>query len=132
MSNAIFDKAREAFLTGKIDWLGDTIKAALCRGTKPDVEADEHLSDISTVALSEPLTGKTAKDGVAAAASILFRDLTADNVDCLVIFQDTRDPKTSRLIACIDTLATGTFPVSGNGGDIQIMWDRGANRIFKL
>jgi len=130
--NTLFDGAREAFLTGKIDWLGDTIRAGLCRGGKPNTETAEHLADISTVALSEPLTGKTAKGGVAAAASILFRDLTADNVDCMVVFQDTRDPKTSRLIALIDTLAHGTFPVTGNGGDIQIMWDRGANRIFRL
>lgn len=130
--NALFDKAREAFLTGKIDWLGDTIRAALCRGEKPDTKTAAHLADITTAAVSEPLTGKTAAGGVAAAASILFRDCTADAVSYLVIYQDTKDAGTSRLIACIDTLGHGVFPISGNGGDVQIMWDRGVNRIFRI
>ena len=37
---------------------------------------------------------------------------------------------TSQLVAYIDT-ATG-LPVTPNGGNIQIVWDTGANKIFAL
>ena len=36
----------------------------------------------------------------------------------------------SLLIAFFDTATA--MPVTGNGGDITIIWDTGANKIFKL
>ena len=48
----------------------------------------------------------------------------------MVIYQDTGDVNTSRLIAFIDT-ATG-LPVTPNGGDIVVEWSNGAVKIFKL
>jgi hypothetical protein len=52
------------------------------------------------------------------------------SVEAIAIYQDTGNEATSRLIAYIDT-ATG-LPVTPNGGDINLNWDTGVNKIFKL
>ena len=48
----------------------------------------------------------------------------------MLIYKDTGDNATSPLIALIDS-ATG-LPITPNGGDIIVVWDNGANKIFKL
>jgi hypothetical protein len=52
MANAVYDKAREAFLNGDLDWSSDTIKVVLVDtevdGYKcaVDITADQYLSDV--------------------------------------------------------------------------------------
>ena len=55
---------------------------------------------------------------------------TGTAAEALVLWVDTGTPATSFLIAYFDT-ATG-LPVTPNGGNIQIIWDNGSNKIFKL
>lgn len=135
MANALYDKAREAFATGGINWTADTIKVVLVDtgAHVPNLATNQYLSDIAPaarVATSGPLTGKTATAGVCNAANVNFSAVSGASVEALVIYKDTGNAATSSLIALIDT-ATG-LPVSPNGGDINIAWDTGANRIFKL
>lgn len=135
MANAIYDKGREAFLNGGINWGADTIKAVLVDAADytRDLAAHQFLSDIpagARVATSAALTGKTSTAGVADAADVTFTTVTGDQAEYIVLFKDTTNPATSPLIACIDT-ATG-LPVTPGGGDITVTWDNGANKIFKL
>lgn len=135
MANALYDKARERFLMGQLDWLTDTIKVVLVDTGNYSVNlaAHEFLSDIPSaarVAISGALTGKTATGGVADADDVTIAAVSGPTVEALVIFKDTGDPSTSPLIAWIDT-ASG-LPFTPNGGDVTIQWDNGANRIFKL
>jgi len=135
MANALYDKGREGFLAGEIDWDGDVIKAVLIDAADYTVNLATHqfLSEIpgaARVATSAPLTGKTAANGVADAADLAFPAVSGDPAEALVLYQDTGVETTSRLIAYIDT-ATG-LPVTPNGGDINVAWDNGANKIFKL
>lgn len=135
MANALFDKGREGFLDGSIDWDTDTIKAVLVdHGVDTPVPAtDQFLSDISAgarVAISPALTGKTVTNGVADADDVVLPTVSGASCESIVLFKDTGSPATSRLIAFIDT-ATG-LPVTPNGGDITIEWDAGANKVFKL
>lgn len=138
MANALYDKGREAFLNGDIDWLNDNIKVTLIDVDDYPVQAinlatDEFYSVIplaARVATSANLTAKTSTAGVADAADVTFTAVTGDVCEALVIWQDTGVESTSRLIAFID-LATG-LPVTPNGGDITVQWDSGANKIFKL
>jgi hypothetical protein len=55
---------------------------------------------------------------------------TGGPYEYLVIFKDAGTDTESPLIAYIDS-ATG-LPVTANGGDINVAWDNGANKIFKL
>jgi len=135
MANALYDKGREGFLDGTIDWDTDNIKVVLVDAADYAVDLANHndLDDIpviSRVATSANLGTKTVAAGVADAADITFSAVAGDPSEALIIYQDTGVSATSRLIAYIDT-ATG-LPVTPNGGDIQVQWDAGANKIFKL
>ena len=135
MANALYDKGREAFLTGGINWSGDSIKAVLVDTGAYTVNLATHqfLSDIAAgarVATSANLGSKTVAAGVADAADSLFTAVSGPSVEAVVLYKDTGTAGTSPLIAYIDT-ASG-LPVTPNGGDITVVWDNGANKIFKL
>jgi hypothetical protein len=135
MANALYDKGREGFLAGEIDWDTDVIKAILIDTADYAVNLATHqfLSDIpgaARVAISGAFSGKTAANGVADADDLTFPTVSGDLCEALVIYQDTGTEGTSRLIAYIDA-AIG-LPVLPNGGNISLAWDNGANKIFKL
>lgn len=137
MANALYDSAREAFLTGDLSWTDDDIKVSLVEGYTPDTSAHTVLDDVTgggggtLVATSGNLTGKSATDGVADADDVTLEEVPAgDPCDHLVIWQDSGNTATSALIAVIDT-GTG-LPLTPNGGDVTIAWDDGTNKIFRI
>lgn len=135
MANALYDKGREGFLDGSIDFDTNNIKIMLIDEADDtiDLALDEDLADragASRVATSGNLASKTVTAGVADAADVTFSAVTGDPSESIDMYQDTGVEATSRLILNIDT-ATG-LPVTPNGGDITVTWDSGANRIFKL
>lgn len=135
MANAIYDKAKEGMLDGSIVMSTDTIKAVLVDTGAYSVNTatDTFLSDITGVAriaTSSALASKSATGGVFDAADISFSAVTGATVEAIVLYKDTGSAGTSRLIAYIDTV-TG-FPVTPNGGNINVAWDNGTNKIFKL
>ena len=145
MANALYGKARQAFLDGKIDWDTDNIKCTLIDaadyvlGANIDVHQYMNLDTVAAaakVAVSGNLTGKTITLGVADAADVTFSTVTGDQSEALIIWKDgggggtSQSGTTDLLIAYIDT-ATG-LPVTPSGGDIIIQWAATANKIFKL
>ena len=125
MANALYDLGRESFLKGEISWSSDNIKTVLVDTATYTVNlaTDQFLSDIAIgerVATSANLATKTTVAGAADAADVTFTAVTGDISEALVIYQDSNEATTSRLIAYIDT-ATG-LPVTPNGGDIQVQW----------
>lgn len=139
MANAIYDKGREAFLSGAINWGigtgGDDIRVILVdvADYTVNLSADNFLDDVpvaARVSTSTALTGKSVTDGVADADNVILTSVTGDPAEALVIYKHTGTESTSNLIAYIDT-ATG-LGVTPNGGNITITWDDGANKIFKL
>ena len=135
MANALYDKARERFLTGQFNWSTDSIKAVLVDTGAYTVSLTSHefLSDISSsarVSTSGAFTGKTTTGGAADANDVTFSSVSGASIEAIVIYCDTGTEATSPLIAFIDT-ATG-LPITPNGGDIIVTWDNGANKLFKL
>lgn len=134
MANALYDKGREGFLDGSIDWDTNVIKALLVDTAAYTVNLATHdmRDDVAAgvIATSNALASKTVAAGVADAADVTLTAVSGATVEAIILFVDTGTPATSRLIAYIDT-ATG-LPVTPNGGDITIQWDNGGNRIFKL
>jgi hypothetical protein len=135
MANALFDKARERYLTGALNWGTDTIKAVLVDSGTYTVNLTSHefLSDIGTgdrISTSGAFASKTTTGGAADAADVTFSSVTGASIEAIVIYKDTGTDSTSPLIAYIDT-ATG-LPITPNGGDIIVTWDNGPNKIFKL
>lgn len=136
MSNALYDKGRESFLTGGINASSDTIKAILIDTAVYTVNlaTDQFLSTISGSAIigsAVTLASKTVAAGVFDAADISFTGLVAaPTIEAIVIYKDTGSSATSNLIAYIDT-ATG-LPVAALATQVDVTWDNGANKIFKL
>lgn len=135
MANALYDKGRQAFLEGDIDWINDDIRVILIDTADYTVDLANHdfLNDVPSaarVAVSPSLSGKSATNGVADANDVTFSSVTGDPSEAIIIYKHTGTESTSNLIAYIDT-ATG-LPVTPNGGDINIIWDNGSNKIFKL
>ena len=98
MANAIYPKAKEAFLSGAINMTSDTIKIALVdTGTYTYSASHEHYSDLSGV-LGTPvaLGSKTVTSGVFDAADATFTTPTAGtSIEALVIYKDTGTASTS-------------------------------------
>jgi Cu2+-containing amine oxidase len=134
MANALYGKGKEKILSGAIDLTTATIKAALLSSAyTPNLSTDEFWSTILANLLNsqQTLASKTVTLGVFDAADITFTAVTAGStVKAVVLYKDTGVNSTSPLIAYIDTI-TG-FPLATNGGDISIVWDSGANKIFAL
>lgn len=134
MANVLYDPARQAFLEADLDWTGQDMRVILVDLADYTFSAaHQFLTSVpagARVAVSGALTGKTATNGVADADDVTFTAVAGDQSEALVIYQHTGVDATSRLVAFIDT-ATG-FPITPNGGNITVIWDSGANRIFKL
>lgn len=133
MANALYPKAKEAFLNADIDMATDTVTIALIDTANYTYSSvHQYRSDISddAVIASTTLANKTTANGVFDADDATFTSVTGANCEALVIFQNTGTQSTSRLIAYIDS-ATG-LPILPNGGDITVAFSSGANRIFAL
>jgi hypothetical protein len=132
----MYDKGREAFLNGDIDAANDDIVVLLVDGSlyTPNMSTDDFEADIAggaIIARSSPLSSKTTTAGVFDAADELLTSVPAgQDGDYLILIQDNGSAATNRLIGKIDT--GGNLPVTPNGGDINIAWSSGANKIFKL
>jgi hypothetical protein len=149
MANYLYDTARERFLkpglrttvangqaaSDSINWSEDNIKMMLIDTTNhPEDATDEFLSDVAAsgiIKTSGNLGSKTTTDGVALAANVVLDSVTGVNCEAIIIYKDTGGADTTcPLIAWIDD-ATG-LPILPNGADIDVIWDTGANGIFKL
>ena len=133
MANALYPKAKEAFLNGTINMSANTITLALIdTGVYTYSTSHQYRSDVSNSAVisTATLANKTITNGIFDADDATFTSVTGANCEALIIFADTGVQGTSRLIAYIDS-ATG-LPILPNGGDITVAFSSGANKIFSL
>lgn len=133
MANAVFPKGLQAFLAGNADWDANDIRVLLVRSTYTYDSADEFVADLGAVdnGRSAALTGKTTTDGVADADDTSLTATAAVACNALVVFVHTGSDATARLLAYIDT-ATGLPFTPAASQVVNIAWDSGANKIFKL
>jgi hypothetical protein len=133
MANALYPKAKEAFLNGSINMVANTVTIALVdTGVYTFSSAHQFRNDVSNSAVisSTTLSNKTIANGVFDADDATFSSVTGANCEALIIFTDTGIQGTSRLVAYIDS-ATG-LPILPNGGDITVAFSSGSSRIFAL
>ena len=136
MANALYDAGLDAFANGNIDWVNDDIRVILVDTAvyTVDLNNDANLEDVpggARVAVSAAsLANKSTAAGVCDADDISFSSVSGDQSEALVLYKHTGNEATATLIAYIDT-ATG-LPVTPAGTDIDVVWDSGSNKIFKL
>ena len=134
MANQLYDKGREGFLGAEIDWDANDIRVALVESTYTFSAAHYFMDDLGTNdnGRSVALASKTVTSGVADAADTTLTATAALACNALVIFQHTGSDATARLIAYIDTPSAGLPFTPSASQVVNIAWDNGANKIFKL
>lgn len=134
MSNALYNQAREDFLGGGLDWSANDVRVCLVKASYTFDAAHESLADIggNDNGRSAALSGKSVADGIADASDTSLSAIAAAACNALVIFRHTGVDATARLIAYIDTPSAGLPFTPGAGQQINIAWDNGPNKIFKL
>jgi len=133
MASSLFNNGREGFLDGSIDWDTGDIRVMLVRSTYSYDATDEFIADLGAVdnGRSAALAGKAVTDGIADANDTTLSATAAVACNALVLFQHTGADATARLICYIDT-ATGLPFTPAAGQTVNVAWDNGANKIFKL
>ena len=134
MANVLFDKGREGILDGTIDMTGD-VRVMLVKSAYAFSAAHEDLADITSGndnGRSAALGTKTYTAGVFDAADTSLTATGAVACNALVLFQHTGTDATARLIAYIDTPSSGLPFTPSAGQTVNITWDSGVNKIFKL
>lgn len=133
MANAIYPIWKAALLQASSDSaLTGTVKAALIDTNDVSYSAahDFH-NDISAAIVGTPQTiaNKTYTSGTFDGDNVTYTAVSGDVCEAIIIYIDTGNTATSRLVAYIDTGVTG-LPVTPNGGDITISWN--ASGIFTI
>lgn len=134
MANALYDKGREGILDGTIDMTGDIRVCLVASAYTVNLATHEDMADISTNdnGRSAALASKTYTAGVFDAADTSLTATSAVACEALVVFLHTGTDATARLIAYIDTPTSGLPFTPSAGQTVNITWDGGANKIFKL
>jgi hypothetical protein len=135
MSNILFDPGREGHLDGTIIESSGDIRVMLVKTAYTFSAAHKFLSDITAGndnGRSASLGSKTVTNGVFNAAVTSLVATAAVACNALVIFQHTGADGTARVIAYIDTPTAGLPFTPSAGQTVNITWDAGANKIYKL
>ena len=134
MASALYDKGREGFLDGSIDWDTDDIRTMLVKTGYTFSAAHDFLDDVATLydnGRTVALGTKTVASGVAGAAVTSLQATAAVLSIALVIYKYNAADSAARLICYIDD-ATGLPFTPAASQTVNITWDTGANKIFKL
>ncbi len=135
MAKGLYDKGRDKFAIADIDWVNDTLRAVLVDTSlyTVDLVNDEYLSDVPLAAriVTVTLSGRSSAAGVVDADDTTFPNVAAGAaVGAVVIFKDIGIDNASPLAHYNDE-ASG-LPITGDGDDVVVRWDNGADKIFKL
>jgi hypothetical protein len=140
VANALFDSGRQGFLTASMGWLAGSVPGTwvlyLTGSCAYNINTNTFLSDVPAAvwrARGTYLVNKTVTAGVADADDTTIAAVGSAGsatAHYLLAVNETNASQTSLLGFLIDT-ATG-LPFLPNGADVNIVFDAGANKIFKL
>lgn len=135
MVNRLYPKYKEGVISGVagMSWTSNDVKGVLIdlADYTPNFTTDTFLADIPVIArisTSPNLASKSNVLSVVDADDIEFTSVTGDQFEALVIYFDTGNPATSRLILFMDSGSGLAFTPSG--GNILVRWSNSADRIF--
>ncbi len=119
-------------LGATIDFIDDTMKAALLPGTYTFSAAHEFVADLGMrIGIDQALASKSIAGGVLDADDLDFGALAPSNtVKAMVVYKDTGNTSTSPVLFYFDTVAG--FPFATNGGALTVPWDDGVKKIARV
>lgn len=138
MASGLYAQGKQSLLANEIKWVTGTTDVFHVYL----VDTNDYLVNLSAhqfatvfsgtgVIATGTIANPSAALGVADGDDVTLLTVTGDVSEALVIAKFTGSLATTRLLAYIDTVASG-LPVTPNGGDITITWDNGASKIFAL
>ncbi|MCX7180638.1 MAG: hypothetical protein NTX56_18370 [Proteobacteria bacterium] len=133
MANALYDPGREGIADDSSSLSGD-VRAMLVLSTYTFSAAHKFIADLGAVdnGRTAALGTKTFTSGVFDAADTSLVATAAAASKALVLFQHTGNDATARLISYIDTPTSGLPFTPSAGQTVNIAWDNGVNKIFKI
>lgn len=134
MANVLFDPGREGILDETILMSTGDIRTMLVLSSYVFSAAHKFITDLGAVdnGRSAALGTKTFTSGVFDAADTTLVATAAAASKALIVFRHTGADATARLIAYIDTPTSGLPFTPSAGQTVNVTWDNGSNRIFKL
>ena len=137
MASVLYPYGKQALLNGDIDLDSDVIKVrGISRSDYSYSDAHQFVSEVNGYGTTGDytLTGVTIDLGVFDAndATPWAANVDIDGtktIDAWIVFKDTGNATSSQLIAYIDIESN---PVTPNGSDVNIVWDNGVNKIFRI
>ena len=141
MASAMYQLGVKEFLDADVDLLVDTIRVIFLRtSVYTFAQAHDFFNDLTSPVGNSGNSGvgdggqlgtPTTNSPVGGVFDALDETLTSVSsgaaLNALAIYKDTGSAATSPLLAYVDG-----FSVTPNGGNIQIQWDSGTSRIFRL
>jgi hypothetical protein len=134
MAAGLYTKGKEGLLDGSIVWNTGNIRAVLVSTAyTPNLSTHQYLSSVTSAArlatISGYLPNRTGTGGVAGCDPFTFPTVvnTGSNANAVVVYADTGDETTSRLLGYFDNL-TG-LPFTPNGGSATVTLSSG---LFSL
>lgn len=126
MANALYPRAKQAFLAKEVSMSADTIKATLIDsadytyGSGHTTYATDVAAAAKVAATASGLGSPTVTSGVFDTADFTWSAVTGDQSEAIILWDDTTTtPVADQLIAFYDSGITG-MPVTPNGGDINV------------
>lgn len=134
MSSALYDPGREGILDETITMNSGDIRVMLVLSSYTFSAAHKFITDLGAVdnGRTVALASKTFTSGVFDAADTSLTATAATASNALVIFKHTGSDATARLVAYIDTVTSGLPFTPAASQTVNIVWDNGSNRVFKL
>lgn len=130
MADSMYDRARQKFLGGELDWDTQTFKARLVSSSYTYNAAHTSVNDLAGVIhTSAALSSPTKTNGFADAADITFTAVTAGSTaNAMVVYHEDSTSASSTLVVYIDSASA--FPITTNGGDIIAVLN--ASGLFRI
>lgn len=125
MANALYPKTKAAMMQGGVNLITATVKAILIDLADYTYDAaHDFLNDVgptARIATSGALSGKAINDlAQFDSADPVFASVAGDQLEAIILFIDTGDESTSRLLLFQDTGITG-MPLTPDGNNVQIV-----------
>jgi hypothetical protein len=125
MANALYPKTKAAMLQGGVNLITSTVKALLVDLADytydPTHDFLNKVPAAARVAISGALSAKTINDlAQFDSADPIFLSVSGDQLEAIILFIDSNDETTSRLLMFQDTGVTG-LPLTPDGNNVQIV-----------
>jgi hypothetical protein len=136
MSNFIYGKAKEALLNGQINVISNSLKLLIIKSDYiPEVNNHQFVSDINSSYIkirSGTIQNVTNTLGVLDADDVEIFNYSGEAFNAVVIYIDSGNDSTSRLLAYIDTSQGLPFSGVNITSTITIVWNNDFNKIISL